>query len=326
MNNPLETGNQRTDNEYQSLDISVIIPLFNEEESLPELTDRINASIKGMGRTFEIIFIDDGSSDRSFEVIRQLKLKYDFIKAIQFRKNYGKSAALAEGFKIATGRFVITMDADLQDDPSEIPNIVAKIEQGYDLVSGWKKRRFDPISKTIPSRFFNFVTRLMTGIELHDFNCGLKGYRREVVRDVSLYGELHRYIPALAKWEGYQRITEIVVQHHPRKYGYSKFGLSRFVKGFLDLVTVVFLTRYTKRPLHFFGLIGSFFLLVGLGINTYLTVEWFLGTPIGSRPILFLGILLVLVGIQIITTGLIGEMITHHFQKQREFPIREKID
>lgn len=232
-------------------DISVIIPLLNEEESLTELTDRINAAITGMSRSFEIIYIDDGSSDRSFEVIKQLRSKHGFIKAIQFRKNYGKSAALAEGFKIASGRYVITMDADLQDDPAEIPNLIAKIEEGYDLVSGWKKRRFDPISKTIPSRFFNFVTRVMTGIKLHDFNCGLKAYRREVVRDVSVYGELHRYIPALSKWEGYQRITEIAVQHHPRKYGYSKFGISRFVKGFLDLVTVVFLTRYTKRPLHF---------------------------------------------------------------------------
>lgn len=326
MENPLETPYSLKENKKKLLDISVIIPLLNEEESLPELTERIHKAITGMNRSFEIIYIDDGSTDRSFEVIHRLKAKYAFIKAVQFRKNYGKSAALAEGFKIASGEYVITMDADLQDDPAEIPNLIAKIEEGYDLVSGWKKKRFDPLSKTIPSRFFNYVTRVMTGITLHDFNCGLKGYRSEVVRDVSLYGELHRYIPALAKWEGYQRITEIVVQHHPRKYGYSKFGVSRFVKGFLDLLTVVFLTRYTKRPLHFFGLIGTFFLLIGLGINFYLTVEWFMGSPIGSRPILFLGILLVLVGIQVITTGLIGEMITHHFQKQREFPIREKID
>ena len=201
MSNPLDTARVLTRREQPSLDISVIIPLLNEEESLPELTDRIQAAMAGMNRSFEIIYIDDGSTDRSFEVIHKLKSKYDFIKAIQFRKNYGKSAALAEGFKIATGRYVITMDADLQDDPAEIPNLITKLEEGFDLVSGWKKRRFDPISKTIPSRFFNFVTRVMTGITLHDFNCGLKGYRSEVVRDVSLYGELHRYIPALAKWE-----------------------------------------------------------------------------------------------------------------------------
>jgi glycosyltransferase involved in cell wall biosynthesis len=288
--------------------------------------ERIHAVLTKMNRTYEAIFIDDGSTDRSFDVIRRLKAKYPAVKAIRFRKNYGKSAALAVGFKAAEGPFVITMDADLQDDPAEIPNLIAKLEEGFDLVSGWKKTRHDPIGKTIPSRFFNFVTRIMTGIPLHDFNCGLKGYRRDVIKDVIVYGELHRYIPALAKWEGYARITEIPVQHHPRKYGYSKFGLSRFIKGFLDLLTVLFLTRYVKRPLHLFGLIGTLLLLAGLSINGYLTVDWFMGTPIGQRPILFLGILLVLVGFQVISIGLIGEMITHHFQQNRDYSIRESLN
>jgi glycosyltransferase involved in cell wall biosynthesis len=305
-------------------DISIVVPLYNEAESLPELTEQI---VKGTdSRTFEILFVDDGSSDASFDVIRTLKARHPQVRAIRFRKNCGKSAALSEGFKAANGKYVITMDADLQDDPAEIPNLIRQLDAGFDLVSGWKKKRFDPISKTVPSRFFNFVTRLMTGIRLHDFNCGLKAYRAEVVKDVSVYGELHRYIPALAKWEGYSRIGEIPVQHHPRKYGTSKFGLSRFIKGFLDLFTVVFLSRYVKRPLHFFGLIGSLFLLAGLGINGYLSVGWFMGEAIGNRPILFLGVMLVLVGFQIITTGLVGEMITHHFHKDRSYPVAERID
>ncbi len=310
----------------KSIDISVVIPLVNEEESLRELTGKIHSAISAIRLTYEIIFVDDGSTDRSFEVIQELKSESPAIKAIRFKKNYGKSAALAEGFKSARGNYVITMDADLQDDPGEIPNLIRKLEEGYDLVSGWKKKRYDPIAKTIPSRFFNFVTGVMTGIKLHDFNCGLKAYRREVLQDVSLYGELHRYIPVLADWEGYKKITEIVVQHHPRKYGHTKFGVSRFIRGFLDLVTVLFLSRYVKRPLHFFGLIGAVILLIGIGINAYLTAQWFLGTAIGNRPIIFLGVLLVVVGFQIIFTGLIGEMITHHFQKQQEFPVRERIE
>ncbi|NUM79780.1 glycosyltransferase [bacterium] len=306
-------------------EISVVIPLLNEEESLTELTAMIVDAIGTMNRSYEILFIDDGSSDRSFEIIRRLQSQNPNVRALKFRKNFGKSAALAEGFRRTRGRYVITMDADLQDDPREIPNLIKKLEEGYDLVSGWKKKRFDPIGKTIPSKFFNFVTGRMTGINLHDFNCGLKGYRSEVVKDVSLYGELHRYIPALAKWEGYSRITEIVVQHHPRKYGYSKFGMARFFRGFLDLVTVLFLSRYVKRPLHFFGFIGVFIFLIGLGINTYLSIDWFLGVPLANRPMLFLGILLMLIGFQILMTGLIGEMITHHSQKTQEHPVREEI-
>lgn len=304
-------------------DISIIVPLYDEAQSLPELTDQICAATPD--RSIEIIFIDDGSRDGSFNVIRKLRDTRPYIRAIRFRKNCGKSAALSEGFKAALGKYVITMDADLQDDPAEIPRLIATLDEGFDLVSGWKRTRHDPISKTVPSRFFNFVTRLMTGIPLHDFNCGLKAYRSEVVKDVSVYGELHRYIPALAKWQGFTKITEIPVHHHARKYGASKFGLSRFIKGFLDLLTVTFLSRYVKRPLHFFGLIGTLFLLAGIGINAYLTVRWFMGEYLGNRPILFLGILLVLVGFQIISTGLIGEMITHHFHRDRAYPIAEKL-
>ncbi|MCK6541307.1 glycosyltransferase family 2 protein [bacterium] len=312
-----------TDSNYS---ISVVIPLFNEEESLPELTEKIHTVATRMGVVYEIIFVDDGSTDNSYTVIQKLKQQYAAVKALRFRKNFGKSTALSEGFKMATGTYVITMDADLQDDPEEIPHLVNKLQDGNDLVSGWKKVRHDPVSKTIPSRFFNFVTRVMSGIRLHDFNCGLKAYRREVVKDVNLYGELHRYIPVLAKWEGYRRITEIVVHHHPRKYGQSKFGLSRFLKGFLDLITVVFLTRYVKRPLHFFGFFGSLSLLAGLGICGYLSLDWFLGTPIGQRPILFLGILLIMIGFQIISTGLIGEMLVHNFNRQKEVPVKERIE
>ncbi len=309
----------------ERIGISVVAPLLNEEESLQELTERVHANLTRFGRSFEIIFVDDGSTDKSFDIIRALKEKYPMIRAIRFRKNFGKSAALSEAFKIVRGQYVITMDADLQDDPDELPNLITKLEEGFDLVSGWKKTRHDPISKTIPSRFFNWVTKVMSGIKLHDFNCGLKAYRREVVEDVRIYGELHRYVPVLAKREGYVRITEIAVKHHARKYGYSKFGLSRFLKGFLDLVTVMFLSRYIKRPLHLFGSVGFLVLAVGLGINLYLSVNWFLGVPLGNRPLLFLGVLLVLAGIQIISTGLIGELITHHFHKQEQHSIRERL-
>ncbi len=305
--------------------VSVVVPLLNEEESLPELTERVHQNLTQFGRTYEIIFVDDGSTDKSYDVIRSLKEKFPAVRAIRFRKNFGKSAALSEAFKIVRGKYVITMDADLQDDPDELPNLINKLEEGFDLVSGWKKIRHDPFSKTLPSRFFNWVTRVMTGIKLHDFNCGLKAYRRDVVNDVQIYGELHRYIPVLAKREGHQRITEIIVKHHARKYGYSKFGLSRFIKGFLDLVTVLFLARYVKRPLHLFGSIGFLVLAIGMGINIYLSVNWFLGVPLGNRPLLFLGVLLVLVGIQIISTGLIGELITHHFHKQEQHSIREQL-
>ena len=291
-------------------DISVVVPVYNEAESLPELAEQIRSALEQAGLSFEVLFVDDGSTDNSWEVIQQIHASDPRFYGIRFRRNYGKSAALAVGFQEARGRYVATLDADLQDDPAEIPPMVQMIEdKGYDLVSGWKVKRQDPISKTIPSRFFNYVTRLISGINLHDFNCGLKVYRREVVKHVKVYGELHRYIPLLAKWEGYARIGEKPVRHRPRKYGRTKFGLERFVRGFLDLITVFFLTRFAVRPMHFFGGIGTILFLTGLGISFYLTVLKFLGQPIGNRPLLFLGMLLIMVGVQLFSTGLLGEIL-----------------
>ncbi len=304
-------------------EISIVIPLYNEEQSLRELYDKIRGALSRSGR-FEVIFVDDGSTDGSMRVLHDLRQRDKRIKIIRFRRNYGKSAALAVGFANADGDFVVTMDADLQDDPNEIPNLVAELKKGYDLVSGWKKRRRDPITKTIPSRFFNFVTRIMTGIRLHDFNCGLKAYRKEVAKEVKIYGELHRYIPVLAHWLGY-RVGEIPVQHSARKYGKTKYGLGRFWKGFLDLLTVIFTTRYIQRPLHLFGFWGILFTLAGFAIDGYLAYEKLVNNvPLGNRPLFFGGILLIIVGVQFISLGLLGEMITKsRAASEREYSIRE---
>ena len=307
------------------MDISVVIPSYNEKESLPELSERLATVLSGMTEAWEVWFIDDGSSDGSLAVLRELHDRDARFKTARFRRNYGKSAALAVGFERASGRYVITMDADLQDDPAELPALIAKIEEGWDMVSGWKKKRYDPSSKTIPSKFFNFVTGRLSGISIHDFNCGLKAYRHEVVKSVSIYGEMHRYIPVLAKMAGFT-VTEMVVQHHPRKYGHTKFGLSRFFKGFLDLLTVMFTSRYTQRPLHVFGTLGGLMLLAGLFINGWLTVEWLMGYPVGDRPMLLLGILLMLLGIQLISTGLLAEMITKSDAKAEDYHVSELLD
>lgn len=292
-------------------DVSIVVPVFEEAESLPELAERIRAACESAGLSFEVWFVDDGSRDTSWAVIEALAEADDRFHGLRFRRNYGKSAALAVGFERATGRYVVTMDADLQDDPAEVPLLVQQLEEGgYDLVSGWKRKRHDPLSKTIPSRFFNAVTRGLSGIELHDFNCGLKIYRCEVVKSVRVYGELHRYIPLLAKWEGYTRIGEKVVQHHARKHGRSKFGLERFVRGFLDLVTVSFLTRFAARPMQFFGVLGTLSFVVGFFIALWISVEKIVyGIPVGDRPLLLLGVTLLIVGVQMFTTGLLGEMI-----------------
>ncbi len=302
--------------------ISIVVPLFNEEESLPELAAQVSGVLEGMGLTWEVWFVDDGSTDGSAAVIESLHRRDARFKMIRFRRNYGKSAALAVGFEHASGEYVITMDADLQDDPHEVPHLIAKLQEGFDMVSGWKKKRYDPISKTIPSKFFNFVTSRMSGLKLHDFNCGLKAYRREVVKNVHVYGEMHRYIPVLAKMAGYS-VTEIVVTHHPRKFGHTKFGLSRFFKGFLDLLTVVFTSRYTQRPLHVFGTAGSILLALGIFINGWLSVEWLCGHPVSNRPILLLGILLMLVGVQLISTGLLAEMITKRDYTSNDYGIKD---
>ncbi len=311
-----------------SVKISVIIPLLNEEESLRELASRLETVLSGLApESYEVLFIDDGSTDTSYQVLRDIHRANPRFQAIRFRRNYGKSAALAVGFARAAGDIVITMDADLQDDPQEIPALCAKLDEGYDLVSGWKRKRYDPWHKTMPSKLFNAVTSKMSGITLHDFNCGLKAYRRDVVKSVQIYGDMHRYIPALAHWEGF-RVAEIPVQHHPRKFGVSKFGAKRFVTGFLDLLTVLFTTKYIKRPLHLFGTIGTLLLLVGMGVETTLTVEWFLGmTYFSNRPLVLLGILLIIVGVQLISMGLLGEMLVKNSSTgTAQYLIREQTD
>lgn len=315
--------------EKRSIFLSVIIPLLNEKESLPELTNQIVTVLtENKIMDYEIIFVDDGSKDGSFEVIKNLRSENNRVHCIRFRRNYGKSAALSVGFENAKGKFVITMDADLQDDPKEIPALLAKLKEGYDLVSGWKRKRYDPISKTLPSKLFNTVTSMVSGVKLHDFNCGLKAYRRDVVKSLYVYGEMHRYLPALAYMDGY-RVTEIPVQHHPRKYGYTKFGLSRFLYGFLDLLTVLVTSKYMKRPLHFFGLVGFILVFLGIIVDGILSIEWFMGeTNLSNRPLLWFGIALIIVGVQFISLGLIAELIIKYNMvnnKNNNYSIIERI-
>ncbi|CUU07617.1 Glycosyltransferase involved in cell wall bisynthesis [Candidatus Kryptobacter tengchongensis] len=303
--------------------ISIVIPLYNEVESLPELYDQIKEVVKTNRYNYEIIFVDDGSTDGSLDVLKKIRQNDKNVKIISFRRNYGKSAALAIGFEYAKGDVVITMDADLQDDPHEIPNLLKKLNEGFDLVSGWKKKRYDPLTKTIPSRIFNFVVSTLTGIKIHDFNCGLKAYKKSVTQDIKVYGELHRYLPVLAHWAGY-KIGEIVVQHHPRKYGKTKFGVSRFLKGFLDLLTVMFTTRYFKRPLHLFGTVGLAVFLLGFGITFYLSLLKLIeNISLSNRPLFILGVMLTIVGVQFISIGLLGEMITKAYQHLETYSIKE---
>lgn len=295
-------------NEQAPPAISVVIPLLNEEESLRTLYHEIQTSLDDVAQPWEILFVDDGSMDGSIAIIEELHAADPRVRAIQFRRNFGKSAALSAGFTAAQGDVVFTMDADLQDDPVEIPRFLAKLDEGYDLVSGWKYPRLDPRTKTWPSRLFNWATGQLSGIRLHDFNCGFKAYRREVTQEVDLYGELHRYVPVLAHWRGF-RVTEIKVHHRPRRYGRSKFGAARFLRGFFDLLTVTFLTQYTTRPLHLFGWVGLAALGAGGLINLYLTVLWFQGESIGTRPLLTLGVLLMTTGAQFLSLGLLAEML-----------------
>ena len=291
-------------------ELSIVIPLVNEAESLRELHQRLSAALADLKLNTEIIFVDDGSDDNSFKILTDLQRRDRRVRVIQFRRNYGKSAALAAGFARAAGRFIVTMDADLQDDPAEIKNLLQELHKGFDLISGWKRHRHDPFIKRITSKIFNRVTGLLSGLRLHDINCGLKAYRREVTQVIPVYGELHRFLPVLAYTEGF-RVGELVVKHHPRKFGRTKFGPSRFTKGFFDLLTVLFLARYTKRPLHLFGLAGGLAFLAGLGVAIYLTIERVLYQQyLTNRPILFLGLVLMIIGVQMVSIGLLGEMIT----------------
>ncbi len=318
--------NQRNSRSKQSSFLSVVIPLYNEEESLPELSLHLQEEMEKLSnKNYEVIFVDDGSTDRSFLVIKEIIKRNNKFKAIRFRRNYGKSAALSVGFKQAKGNIIITMDADMQDDPSEIKNLVSKIKAGSDLVTGWKKKRKDPLSKTLPSKFFNFVTSIVSGIKLHDFNCGLKAYRKEVVDSLQVYGEMHRYLPALAYLDGF-KVTETPVVHHARLYGKSKFGASRFLKGFLDLLTVMFITRFMKRPSHFFGGMGSLFAITGLVIDSILSIQWAMGlTSLSNRPLALLGIALIIVGVQLISMGLIGELILKNNFQNVQYNIKERL-
>lgn len=307
------------------MDLTIVVPLYNEEDSLPELTSWIWKVVKDRYES-ELIFIDDGSNDNSWEVIEELKNKYPFVKGVKFRRNYGKSAALNEGFAHARGRVVITMDADLQDSPDEIPDLYDMIEkEGYDLVSGWKKKRHDPISKTLPTKIYNWATRVVTGIRLHDFNCGLKAYKGRVVKSIEVYGEMHRYIPVMAKWAGFHNIGEKVVEHRKRKYGKTKFGLERFVNGFLDLISITFVTRFGRKPMHLFGLLGTLLFLAGFVIAVYLAYAKFFWMEyrMTERPLFYFGLLAMILGTQLFMAGFLGELITRNASDRNKYLIEK---
>lgn len=310
------------------LDLSVVTPLLNEEESLAELEERIRKVAEQQGYRYEIIMIDDGSTDGSWEEIQRLHTKNPQVRGIRFRRNYGKSAALNEGFAITRGRVVMTMDADLQDQPEEIPEFYEMIvEQGLDLVSGWKQKRHDPISKTIPTKLYNAATRAMSGIYLHDFNCGFKAYRAEVVKSIEVYGEMHRYIPVIAKAAGFKNIGEKVVEHAARKHGKSKFGLERFINGFLDLLSITFVSRFSKRPMHFFGTLGTLFFFIGFLILAYLTFAKIVWADYGmtSRPIFYLGLLTVILGTQLFLAGFLAELISRNAPNRNQYLVADRL-
>ena len=310
------------------IDISVVVPLYNEDESLPELCSWISRVMIENGYSWEVILVDDGSNDNSWEVIRSLQTSDSHIRGIRFRRNYGKSGALNVGFEACQGNVVITMDADLQDSPDEIPQLYRMItEEGFDLVSGWKQKRFDPITKTLPTKLFNWAARKMSGIYLHDFNCGLKAYKNDVVKSIEVYGEMHRYIPVLAKWAGFKKIGEKVVQHRARKYGVTKFGWERFVNGFLDLLSITFVSRFGKRPMHLFGLIGTLSFMIGFVIAAYLTFAKFAyqAYKMTDRPIFYFGLFFMVVGTQMFLAGFLGELISRNGHDRNNYQIRERL-
>jgi len=311
------------------MNISVVIPLLNEEESLPELTSWIDRVMQENKYSYEVILIDDGSKDASWKVIGELISNNPNIKAIRFKRNYGKSAALNSGFEVASGDVVITMDADLQDSPDEIPGLYKMImEDGYDLVSGWKKKRHDPLGKTLPSKFFNRITRMMSGIRLHDFNCGLKAYKLDLIQSIEVYGEMHRYIPVIAKWAGFNNIGEKVVMHQERKFGKTKFGMERFIKGFLDLLSITFVTRFAKKPMHFFGTIGTLFFLGGGIISLWIIGEKIFGVAkrdVVDQPLFYLALLAMVVGVQLFLSGFLAEMISRNSPDRNKYIIQSRI-
>lgn len=315
------------------MDISVVIPLYNEEESLNELCDWIVRVMNANNYSYEIILIDDGSKDKSWDVIETLSAQNKSIKGIRFRRNYGKSAALNEGFIASQGRVLITMDADLQDSPDEIPGLFDMISKdGYDLVSGWKKKRYDPLSKTIPTKFFNWATRKMSGINnLHDFNCGLKSYRRDVVKSIEVYGEMHRYIPVIAKWAGFSKIGEKVVEHRARKYGVTKFGLERFINGFLDLLSITFVSRFGKKPMHLFGLLGTLMFVIGFIASVYLGASKlysvyhnYAARLLTDRPSFYIALTSMIIGTQMFLAGFIGELVSRSSPERNKYLIEKK--
>ncbi len=310
------------------MDISLVIPLKDEEESLPELSEWISRVMNANNYSYEIIFVDDGSTDNSWDIIEELRNKNPNIKGIKFQRNYGKSAGLNEGFRAAQGDVVITMDADLQDSPEEVPELRRMImEDGYDLVSGWKKKRYDnTLTKNIPSKFYNATTRWMSGIKLHDFNCGLKAYRKNVVKSIEVYGEMHRYTPVLAKWSGFKKIGEKVVTHQARKYGVSKFGISRFVNGPLDLASIMFVGKYGKRPMHFFGLLGSIFFIIGIGLSIFLIIKKFIDpeSTLTDKPGFYIALTTTIIGVQLFLSGFIGELISRNAPGRNSYLIEKK--
>jgi len=312
------------------MDISIVIPLYNEEESLPELEAWIKRVMEENNYSYEIIMVDDGSTDNSWKVIEELHQINPLVKGIKFQRNYGKSAALNEGFKMAKGEVVITMDADLQDSPDEIPELRKMVlGDGYDIVSGWKKKRYDnTFSKNLPSKLFNAATRKVSGIYLHDFNCGLKAYKNKVVKNIEVYGEMHRYIPLIAKWSGFKKFGEKIVEHRPRKYGVTKFGWNRFVNGFLDLASIMFVGKFGKNPMHFFGLWGTLSFLFGFIVSLYLTISKFFfdQTGLTQRPLFFVALVAMIIGSQLFLAGFLGELISRNGPERNHYLIEEKIN